>query len=124
MVKKLLIDTNILFQMLKNPVQIYGYKLVVPDFILKEFLFKAKEYKIKNVDLFIEKLKKSGVEILKTNYELNKNADELLIKLAKEEKLPILTIDKKLKKRAYKEGIVVRELIKGKTLREDLIDLY
>jgi rRNA-processing protein FCF1 len=122
--KKLIVDTNVLFQLLKNPIDLTGFEPIIPDFVIKEFKFKAKEYKIKNIDVFIEKLKKKGFKILNTNYKFEKNVDDLILKLAKEKNAFILTIDKKLKKRAIKEGIKIKELIKGKSLREDLLDLY
>jgi rRNA-processing protein FCF1 len=120
---KVVIDTNILFQFLKNKVDLLDYKIVIPDFILKEFIYKAKEYHVRNLDTFLKKLKEN-FEILETNYIFNKNADDLLIKLCKEKKFALLTIDKKLKKRALKEGIKVLNLRKGKYVEEDYLNLY
>ena len=97
--KKILIDTNILFQLFKKNVSIdnlKGFELIIPDFIKEEFIYKAKENKLKNLDVFFENLNKNGFKFLETNYKLNKDADDLLIKLAKELNAYILTIDKKL----------------------------
>ena len=122
--KKLVIDTNVLFQLLKNPINFFGYEVIIPDFIVKEFLYKAKEEKIKNVETFLKKLQNIGFKIVKTDYEFNKNADDLLLRFCKENNALLLTIDKKLKKRAIKEGVKIKELIKGKEIREDFVDFY
>jgi len=120
---KIVIDTNVLFQLLKNEIDFFGFEIVIPDFVIKEFKFKAKEYKIKNVDLFLKKVKER-FKIENTNYQFNKNVDDLLIKYCKEKNYFLLTIDKKLKKRALKEGVKVLNLRKGKYVEEDLLILY
>jgi len=120
---KVVIDTNVLFQLLKNDIDFSGLNIVIPDFIIEEFVFKAKEYKVKNLDLFLEKLKKN-FKIEKTTFSLNKNADELLIKFCKMNDYALLTIDKKLKKRAQKENIKIINLRKGKYVEEDYLNYY
>jgi len=127
--KKILIDTNILFQLFKKNVSIdnlKGFELIIPDFIKEEFIYKAKENKLKNLDVFFENLNKNGFKFLETNYKLNKDADDLLIKLAKELNAYILTIDKKLKRKCKKEGILIKSVEKKGRIfsKEDVEDFY
>jgi len=128
-VKKVLIDTNILFQLFKKNVNLdnlIGYDLIIPDFVEKEFLFKAEENKMKNVQHFLKNLENFGFRRVNTYYRFDKNVDDLLLKMAKEHKAYILTIDKELKKRAKKEGIKIKWVEKkGRVFnKEDIEDLY
>ncbi len=127
--KKILVDTNILFQLFKKNMDLsvlLGYEILIPDFIEKEFKYKCREYNLKNIDNFLSKLEKYGFKKVKTSYEFKKNADDLLLKMAKEEKAYILTIDKNLKKRAKKEGIRIKWVEKKGRIfnKEDVEDLY
>ena len=119
---KIILDTNFIISALKNKIQLFDlpYIWIIPEEVIKELKEIKNKGNLKDrqtAEIALELIKKNKTKKIKLN---TRDVDSGIIKIAIKKNYIIASLDKEMKRKAKKLGIVKFMIIRNKKKLEIL----